>query len=392
MTKRQFGALRKLPSGRWQARYRDHYGRTHTGPDTFDTKADAGRYLDHVRTQMDRGEWHDYNLGRLTLAEWSERWLAGKVLKPKTELGYRSLLDSRILPTFGDVALASIKPSDLRTWSAAMARGGLSASRRRQALQLVRQILDAGVADDLIRTNPAAAVDLPSLPEPKAEYLTADEAARLIAATPRPWDALVMMLIFGGLRWGEAVALRRGHCDLLRSQLLVSESAAEVAGRVVIGDTKTHQRRTVFLPPPARARLAEHLAGLPGADRDALVFTAPRGGVVRYSNFRRRVWMPALDAAGLDHYGTHIGRHTSATLLLAAGAGVKDVQAHLGQKDAAMTLNVYCAPYDGKRAELAARLGAAWEAVESNAARDSPPFTVASGTQVARPGRRRRSG
>jgi len=179
----------------------------------------------------------------------------------------------------------------------------------------------------------------------------------------------------------------------LRSQLLIEESAAEVAGRIIVGDTKTHQRRTVFLPPIARDRLAEHLAGLPGTGGDLLVFTAPRGGFVRYSNFRRRVWLPALDAAGLDHHGTHIGRHTSATLLLAAGADVKDIQAHLGQKDAAVTLNVYCAPYDGKRAELAARLGTAWEAVQNAAdAPRRPSFTAPSGTGVARRSRGRRSG
>jgi integrase len=197
-----------------------------------------------------------------------------------------------------------------------------------------------------------------------------------------------MVLIFGGLRWGEAVALRRRHCDLLRSQLLIEESVAEVAGKIVFGDTKTHQRRSVFLPPAALDRLAEHLAERDDPSPDALVFTSPRGEVVRYSNFARRVWKPALAAAGIDHYGTHIGRHTSATLLLAAGADAKDVQAHLGHKDAAMTLNVYCAPYDGKRAELAARLGTAWEAVASTPPHPSADvIRVGSGTSVARRGK-----
>ena len=67
---------------------------------------------------------------------------------------------------------------------------------------------------------------------------------------------------------------------------------------------------------------------------------------------------PALPAS--KGIGTHIGRQTSATLLLEAGADVKDGQSHLGHRDATMTLNVYCAPYDGKLDELAARIDAAW--------------------------------
>lgn len=39
--KRMFGALRRLPSGRWQARYRCLDGRMVPAPQTFATKADA---------------------------------------------------------------------------------------------------------------------------------------------------------------------------------------------------------------------------------------------------------------------------------------------------------------------------------------------------------------
>jgi integrase len=109
-----------------------------------------------------------------------------------------------------------------------------------------------------------------------------------------------------------------------------------------------------------RDRLEEHLAHEVSPSEDALVFTSDRGGPVRYSNFRNRVWLPATRAAGLEGIGTHIGRHTSATLLLEAGADVKDVQSHLGHRDATMTLNVYCAPFDGKLDELAARIDSAW--------------------------------
>jgi integrase len=92
------------------------------------------------------------------------------------------------------------------------------------------------------------------------------------------------------------------------------------------------------------------------ADLDALVFTAPAGGPLRYGNFLRRVWRPAVRRAGLEGITPHVLRHTSATLLIAAGASVKDVQAHLGHADGAVTLNIYSAVLDGRAEDLAARL------------------------------------
>ena len=62
--RRRFGAVRKLPSGRYQVRYRIADGRDVTAPTTFATKADAGRYLSKVEADLVRGEWTDPRLGR----------------------------------------------------------------------------------------------------------------------------------------------------------------------------------------------------------------------------------------------------------------------------------------------------------------------------------------
>jgi integrase len=365
--RRQFGSIERLPSGRWRARYRVDGRVVQTGR-TFATKADAGRFLDGVRADLDRGVWRNPQLGRVRFDVWVARFMATKQdRRPKTIAGYESLLRSRILPRFGSYELSKIRASDVAGWLADLGREGLSPSRRRQALMLLGQIMNAAVADGLLSTTPCAGIKPPPLPAPQPDYLTPDEVDALVAAAPQPWDLLILILFYGGLRWGEAVALRRADCNLLRSRIVVDESAAEVNGRVVFGPTKTHQRRTVSLPSFVRDRLEEHLSSEVGQDDGALVFTAVKGAPVRYSNFRARVWLPLTRSVGLEGIGTHIGRHTSATLLLAAGADVKDVQTHLGHKDAAMTLNVYCAPYEGKQDELAARLDAAWRTARGEA-------------------------
>jgi hypothetical protein len=76
---------------------------------------------------------------------------------------------------------------------------------------------------------------------------------------------------------------------------------AEVNGRLLPGPPKTEAgRRTVTLPALAAVALAEHLAQFADPGPDGLVFPAPEGGDLRRSNFRRRCWLPATTAAGVE--------------------------------------------------------------------------------------------
>jgi len=59
---------------------------------------------------------------------------------------------------------------------------------------------------------------------------------------------LVELLAYGGLRIGEALALRRRHVDVLGCKLIVAESLTEVDGKFTFGPTKNHQVRDVPLP------------------------------------------------------------------------------------------------------------------------------------------------
>lgn len=359
-TRRRFGAMEKLPSGRWRASYM-HEGQRHYAECTFATKTDASRYLAGVETDIGRNGWHDPRLGRELLRVWAGRFMPTMSnLKPKTIAGYESLLKAHILPTFGDRALSAIKPSDVRAWLANMEANRKGNALRRQALGLLGQLMAGAVADKLILTSPCAGIDRPPPPKPRQDYFTTEEIDRLAAATPDPYRPLVYVLAYGALRIGEAAALRVGRCDLLHSQLHVVENLVEVHGKLEWGTPKTHQARAVAIPRFVADMLATHIEALPRNDPDALVFTDTRGGPLRYSNWYKAVWLPALEAAKLKSVGTHAGRRSGATLLLAAGADVKDVQAQLGHSSATMTLNVYCQPVEGKRDRLVERLNQAW--------------------------------
>jgi integrase len=235
---------------------------------------------------------------------------------------------------------------------------------------LLAQIMKAAVSNGMLHRNPCDGIRRPRLPVSVPTYLTAEEIDRLASEVPDRYRLLVYVLAYGGLRFGEAAALRRARCDLLHSELLVAENLSEVNGHLHWVEPKTHQQRRVVVPSFVTEVLGDHLDEFVGPSPDSLLFTAPDGGPLRYGNFLRRIWHPAIERADVQRGGTHLGRRTAATLLLDAGANVKDVQAQLGHRDASTTLNSYCAPYEGRRSELAARLDVAWRTARQDLEQD----------------------
>jgi len=357
--RRTFGSVRRLPSGRWQARYRDPNGALRAGGKTFATKADADRWLATTQHELVAGAWVDPKSGEQTLRDWATRWMRNQLhLKPKTRVCCKSLLDARLLPALGDVPLADLRTSQIQSMLTRFQEEGLSPSRCRQVVMVLSQVMDAAIADGLIRSNPCRSVRRPRLPKTEMRVLSAAEVESLAEAIEPQYRTLVHALAYGGLRWGEAVALARESVDLDRGRLAVKRSVAEAGGVLYTGETKTYQQRSVVLPTFLRAELRSHLDQFVGSWDRAVLFTAPDGGLLRYSNFVPRHWRPALERAGIETIGLHVMRHTCASLLASAGAPIKAIQTQLGHSTAEMTLNRYSHLYPDHLDALATHLDA----------------------------------
>ncbi len=351
-------SIRRHPNApsRWQVRYRDPTGRQRTK--SFGRKADAEKWAVLIEAGKLQGEWIDPHLGKTTVREWSERWFATTVhLKPKTRAGYESLLRLKVLPAFGDVPLNRIQPVDVRQWVAGLTTGGLSASRVRQAHQLLRALLSSAVNNGYIGRNPCDGTPLPRVQPKEKRFLDAEQVARLAEAVDPRYEAMIPTLAYGGLRWAEAVGLRRHRCQLLRSRLEIVESLSEVGGELHCVSPKSGKTREVVLPGFVRDKLAAHIAAHT-PEREGLVFTSPLGKPLRHSNFRQTVWLPATKAAGLEGLTPHDLRHTCASLLVSVGAHPRAVMAQLGHATIAVTMNVYAHLFPSDQDELAARLDA----------------------------------
>ena len=146
-------------------------------------------------------------------------------------------------------------------------------------------------------------------------------------------------------------------------------------------------RRTVTLPALAAVALAEHLATFAEPGPDRLVFPAPEGGCLRWSNFRRRCWLPATTAAGVEGLRFHYLRHSAATLALAVGANTRELMERMGHTSPAVAL-CYQHVMAGRDQAIAAALDELVQAAANlPAGRAAEP---PSGTLVARTRRAKR--
>ena len=161
------------------------------------------------------------------------------------------------------VPLAAIEGLAIRHWVAEMHAEGLSASRIRQSYRLLRQILASAVDCGLLERDPTGGVKMPRGVRHEMSCLTAEEVERLAEAAPYRYRPLIHVIAYGGLRWGEATALRRRRCDLDAGLLIVAESLADVNGRAVFGMTKTYRVRKTRIPAFLVDDLRTHLGSCP---------------------------------------------------------------------------------------------------------------------------------
>ncbi|MDC9006475.1 tyrosine-type recombinase/integrase [Mycobacterium marinum] len=350
---------------RWRARYVDDQGREHAKG--FGRKADAQNWLNKQVSDQVTGTWTDPALSGVTFGTIAERWISTKANRSaKTVAGYRSLLDTVVLPRWEDTPLRDVRYDDLQVWitglsvdgSSRFDGKGLSASRVRQTHQLVGAVFKFAVKAKHLPTNPAEGIELPRLPEVEQQFLTHEQLHRLAIASGR-FRTFVLLLGYCGLRFGEAAALRVGNVDLKTRRIRVSRSVTYVAGKgLVEGATKNHSARSVPVPRFLAPLLATEMEA---RDGDALVFPSRRSGYVTLGEVRW-VFDPAVKTvraaaaaqrqAEIDETGQaqtpefpvitpHDLRHTCASLAISAGANVKVLQTLLGHKTATLTLDRY---------------------------------------------------
>lgn len=363
---------RKDGSRRWEARIPDPVkGGTAKIEKTFRKKEDAEAWIVSEAGSKQRGEWIDPRQAARpfsdVVAAWKEGWHR---LTPGTRARYEGIVDKYLVPEFGAMPIGRISHELVQRYVDRLdADPSIAAGTVRTVFACLRNAMSKGVRLGLVKVNPCTNVDLPRSPREEMLALTADEVRALAEAIDPHYRVLIYVASYCGLRAGELHALRRGDLDLLRGVLHVHRSLRVGAGgELSFGEPKTAaSRRTITLPKPIVAMLAEHLSTLPLGTPDALVFPSKTGKPTRHHLFARRHFKPAVrKVLPADKHGLrfHDLRHTCASLGVASAANVKMVQAMLGHSSVTITLDRYSHLFASAHEALAENLGATFAAAE----------------------------
>ena len=346
------GGVYQRANGRWVASVEAGY--VHDGRRrrtvTASTKTEVLRKLRKLEEEVERGMVGDDP----TVATWMERWLTDicpQRTKPTTVRGYRSYVDTWIVPTLGRKRVKELEPGDVRKLHKTMRDAGRAEASVRQAHAILQRALKVAEREGLCLRNVATLVDPPSssasIPH---ETLTPAQARKVlrVARSPRELARLTCALVLG-LRQGEALGLRWEDVaiDEHGGAVEITHSLQRVKGESILGSTKSKSSRRQIPVPAAVARVL--LPYVEAPDDETWVFPGLSGGEETNPKRDWQLWTDALERAKVPHVPLHGARGSAASLLGELGVSDRMIADILGHRDVKVTQQHYLTTRESER-------------------------------------------
>jgi integrase len=319
--------LERKGGTRWEVRYRD--GRRNRSR-AFDRKKDAVAFESEVKRRKRLGALAELDAGEERLADFGQQWWrlhAKPNLAPSTLKSYASVWDLHVLPHLGDHELRQITPEVVANLRADLDATDVGPATVRRALFVLQSVMRLAALQSKVQANPVRVVGKPRQPRRLVRPITPETVERIREQLSQRDATLVSLLAYAGLRPGEALALTWGA--VRRRTILIDRS-------IVLGQekgTKTNATRTVRLVGPLAQDLAEWRLACRRPSADAYVLPRAAGGAWRdddYRNWRKRKFVPAACAAGLESPRPYDLRHSFVSLLIQEGLSVVEVARQAG--------------------------------------------------------------
>jgi integrase len=332
----QWYAKYRLPEGRqiqrklgpaWTERGRPSAG--------YFTKRTAEAWLQDVLDEARRGTLPGLVKTDVTFAEAADEWLRyvehDRGRKPSTIAGYRALLKSQLLPTFGETPIESITTPMIETWIASIDR---SPATRTKALVLMHGIFKRAKKVYGLPMNPVVEVEKPPTAQSgDIDVFSVEEVMALVRAATSEQDAAIYLTAsFTGLRRGELLALRWRDVDFEGQVIRVRASYADGA----LTTPKSGKIRSVPMAPDVAEAVAKLGQRENWTGDDDLVFVGQAGSYLDGRALRRR-YDATLKRANLRKLRFHDLRHTFGTRMIAK-ADIRRVQEWMGHADIQTTM------------------------------------------------------
>ncbi len=364
--RRGFGAIRRLPSKRYQASYLGPDLARYVGPRTFQARIDAEGWLAQERRLIETDRWlpptvRNASRTACTLKAFAaeaipRRRVRGESLRPRTVKLYEGLMERVIGPQLGHKTLHELRRADVNTWYGSLPAEQVT--QRAHAYALLRSLFEQAI-DEGIHPGPNPCVIRGAGVTRRRRAIrpaSLGELAALVTATQDNLKAAVLLAAWCALRFGEVFELRRSDIELDAGTIHIRRAVVRIDRLEVVGRPKSEAGvRTVAIPPHVKPALEHHLDSHVGKGRSALLFTTVHGQYWTHGNFYHVAWIPARMAAGRPDLRFHDLRHTSAVLAAQTGATLAELMARLGHSTSVAAMR-YQHVAAGRDSEIAAAL------------------------------------
>jgi integrase len=289
----------KLPNGKWGSVSKDDNGQP------FYTERAAEQYAHGLEVDVRRKQFINPRDGRITVAEWAEKWLPSIDVGPLSEKEYRLRLKNQILPEWGEVAIGDLSPTAIAAWEKQL-RKRISKNYADGVMSVLRTMLDDAVTEKLRGDNPVATRKSGRRgqfrPKPKGEKVIATPRQALLIARNalrmRGLNeyAIVLTSAYTGLRIGELAGVHRDQLALKDAgqgaRLHSVQQGQYIDGVFTEIGNKYDSGRGLILPAFLAELLQQLMDSRPGSE---WVFTAPKGGrLLRGGDWYADTWHPMV--------------------------------------------------------------------------------------------------
>jgi integrase len=333
----------------------------------FKTKKAAQEYLNKVLAELDEGTYVEPNKEPFTtyIESWFNMSYKPSVEETTAETRWR-YIEKHIMPFFGETPLNLITTKKLDNFYYVKLKEGLSPKTVREFHNLLRSALTQAVKWSLLKINPALDATPPKLLQKEIQLWTKEQTKNFLKVLEaEKVYPIFELIIFSGLRRGEALGLKWDDIDFLKGKIHVRRSLAKIKEKgLYLKDVKTKcSKRQVSISPYLIKRLQEHKRNqdkekkvLGAAYQDnGLVFCTFDGNLKDPRNLLRE-FDRLIKKANLPKITIHDLRHLHATQLMISGVNPKVVQERLGHSRVAITLDLYSHVNEDLQVEAAIRL------------------------------------
>lgn len=366
--------LKKRADGRYQKRV--YLGRSADGKPQY--KAVFGRTIREAeekaaRLKLQLGKGIDIDAARDTFWKWADRYKALKIAEG-VSLSQQSNIEGHIkhMACIARVAIGEVSTGDIQKIVNALAdwhegKRPLAHKTLGEIVNTARRIFDYAIQSRVIDFNPAIYVRVPRGSGKTERGPITETQQQWVRDTPHRAQRAAMLMLYAGLRRGEASALTWGDIDFRCGTIRVSKAVEYIHGQPHVKLPKTEAgNRTVKAP----HLLIEFLATERPKDPCILVCHNTHGGMLSEQSWRT-LWDSYMrdlnvkygyhgmanklasrkkDESGkpqgilpmrIQSFTPHQLRHTFCTLLYLAGVDVLTARNQMGHSDAQTTLSIY---------------------------------------------------